>query len=169
MTDSATAETLRVRRMQRRSRWQAALFEGTGAALFIAIAFRDGLTKPIAGGPGYVLLVSTAFGAVAVVAILLWPMTIKKGGFSPGRVTLFGILVVLLGSYLWLLIMSIASMRPFGLSPLLHLLSSPARLLEMFGRIAEGMLAGVLFFGIVTLPIGVGIAWTVAIWNNSRT
>jgi hypothetical protein len=168
MGNDTAEDDLQFRRMRRRTRWLVALFEGVAAATFIAMVF--GVPRTIEFRDFSVIAI--AFGAVASVAFLLWPSTIKDRDFSFGRLTVFGVLVVLLSAYLWLLIfeLSAPSLLP-DVSYLQHLwnrYSEPARLLRLLTQTLEGIAIGAMAFGLFAIPIGIAIAWLVAIFGSRR-
>jgi hypothetical protein len=166
---SESPDVLHDERIKRQTRWVAAVLEGAGAACFIGILLREGTREPTAG-PTYITFVVGAFLATALVAFLLWSMTTRGRGFSLRRATGFGALVVLLGSCLWLLAMSLIAYPPrwSGTFPYLSLLSEPGLSAVWLAKMLEGALLGAVLFGFITFPIGIAIALAVAIWGNSR-
>ena len=164
MTTDAAEEDLQFRRRNRRTRWIAALSEGAAAAIFIAILLSPGRLGGIASG--------IAFGAVALVAYMLWPMTFKEREFPLWRLTAFGVLVVFFGAYLWLLIVELS--LPTHLPDVSHLqylwkrYSEPGQFLRLLMNTLGGSIVGVLLFGILTIPTAIGIAWLAVILGNPR-
>src|SRR5262245_8947928 len=134
MTNSTAAIDFQFRRRNRRTRWLATLFEGFAAATFIRLLVGDNSAAGI------------AFGIVALISFLLWPMTIRGSEFSFGRLTIFGILVVLLGAYFWLLFVELS--MPSHLPNVSHVeylwsrYSQPGHLLSLLTQTLQGTTIG---------------------------
>jgi hypothetical protein len=146
MTTDAAEDDLQFRRRTRRTRWIAALLEG-GAA-----------TIPIGLLSGHWHWAGIAFGTVALVAFLLWPMTIKDKDFSLWRLVAFGAAVVFLGTFLWFLIFLIPT---YSHQPHVSFLG-------MFVQILEWSVVTVWILGIFAIPVAIGIARLAVILGNPR-
>jgi hypothetical protein len=150
------------------TRWTFTLLAGMMAAAFIGVVFEDERNRAAAGDLGYNFMVGSAFVLTAAPAFLLWPMTARRGRLSTGRACAFGALVVLLGSFLW----SFGSTFVWSAWARADILSAvlpdlPA-LGEALGKAAFFTLLGSFVFGWLTFPVGIGIAWAVALWGNAR-
>jgi uncharacterized membrane protein YjjP (DUF1212 family) len=143
MTTDATEDDVQFRRRSRRTCWIAALLEGTAAAAFIGVFIGEGRWAGI------------AFGIGVVVALLLWPMTVKNRDFPLWRLAAFSSLVFSLGGYLWLLALEFS-------------LNRPRSILSVFAGALELAAIGVLVFGIFAIPVATGIARLAVILGNPK-
>jgi hypothetical protein len=162
-TEASTAKN-----QWRQIRWEthllATALEGGGAVLYLAWVGQE-------SGPHLVLasLLSTdvvsAFVASAIAALALWPMVVRGEWFDPIRGFLFGLLVVLLASFLWF-VFAVALQIGYGQ------FASPWRALPATGHVLISAFGGVAFLaifqGALIFPIGITMALVAVCYGNLR-
>jgi hypothetical protein len=99
-----------------------------------------------------------AFGTVASVAFLLWPMTVKGRDFPLWRLVVFGALVFSLGAFLFF---SIFLIPVYSYQPHISILTQLMQILEL-------SIAAVVVLGILAIPAATGIARLAVILGNPR-
>jgi hypothetical protein len=136
-------DDIQFRRRSGRTRWIAALLEGSAAAALVGLLSGHGQWAGI------------AFGTVAAVAFLLWPMTIKDREFPLWRLAVFAALVFSLGACLSFF---------FFLIPLYSAQTS----LNPIMLILEWTALAVWALGIFAIPVATAIARLAIILGNPR-
>ena len=148
----------RLEQIHRQARWLVTLLEGLAAAGFLAFQFRKPIGAPATlFGFGVTKEAALAFFVASVVTYIGWPYTRSGASFSAFRIFVFAIVIILLGSLLWL-----------GLVPLMQAFGNARGVPMSFADTVVGAVVVLLAFGWLLVPLSIGVALAVAYWAAAR-
>jgi hypothetical protein len=139
---TGTEPPLPWRQIRRRTALFVALLEGAAAATFAVLC---------------------AFITTSIAALLLWRIVPRRREFPLTRAMAYGALVIVAGSCLWGWLVDEFGMTGTGTTFVTAASLPPLAFLPVRTLV---VVLGILSFGWITVPVGIVIACSVAMWGN---